>query len=110
MMKPAAIGFEKELSRYCYSILNYPVISNVKSKPYCSEKEIIPLLVDQVTSPVNWHRISSYLIRAGVDRTLELPPGKTLTKLSAAEGGKISHFVFDQFRELFVSLENSQPL
>ncbi len=110
MMKPAAVAFENELNNYTYAKLNYPVMSNVRSKPYRNENEIIPLLVDQVISPVNWLKISSYLIRAGVDRTLELPPGKTLTKLSAAEGGKISHFVFDQFRELFVSLQNSQHL
>jgi len=105
MMKPAAIAFEKELSLYNYSRLNYPVISNVRSKPYRNENEIIPLLVDQVTSAVNWHRISSYLSRAGVDATLELPPGKTMTKLSASKTDKISHFAFDQFSELFVNIK-----
>jgi [acyl-carrier-protein] S-malonyltransferase len=105
MMKPAAIAFEKELNMYSYSKLNYPVISNVRSKPYCHENEIIPLLVDQVTSPVNWHRISSYLSRAGVDVTLELPPGKTLTKLSDKKWDKIAHYSFEQFKELFVNIK-----
>lgn len=105
MMKPAAMAFEKELNIYNYSKLNYPVISNVRSKPYLNEKEIIPLLVDQITSPVNWHKISSYLSRAGVVVTLELPPGKTLTKLSASKADKISHFTFDQSGELFVNIK-----
>ncbi len=102
MMKSAAISFEKELSNYPYASLDYPVISNVRSKPYRSEKEIIPLLTEQVTSPVNWQKITEYIHRTGVDLFLELPPGKTLTKLSGAKGQKHAHFTFDQIGELFV--------
>jgi [acyl-carrier-protein] S-malonyltransferase len=105
MMKPAAIAFEKELNCYHYSKLIYPVISNVTCKPYGSENEIVPLLVDQITSPVNWLKISSYMCRTGAEATLELPPGKTLTKFSATKKDKLAHFTFNQFRELFVNIK-----
>jgi [acyl-carrier-protein] S-malonyltransferase len=105
MMRPAAIAFEKELNCYHYSKLIFPVISNVTCKPYRSENEIVPLLVDQITSPVNWMKISTYMGMTGVEATLELPPGKTLTKLSTTKGDKLSHFTFDQFRELFVNIK-----
>ncbi len=105
MMRPAAIAFEKELQNYHYAKLNFPVISNVTSKPYGRENEIIPLLVDQITAPVNWLKISSYIDRTGVQATLELPPGKTLTKLSATKMDKLSHFAFDQIEELFVNIK-----
>lgn len=100
MMRPAAKELEKELRLYKYSKLNYPVISNVKSKPYSNENEIIPLLVEQVTAPVNWLNISSYIKRTSANLTLELPPGKTLTKLSKMKGDKQKHYLFNQVKEL----------
>jgi [acyl-carrier-protein] S-malonyltransferase len=99
MMKAAAIELQKVLSNYSYSKLNYPVISNVTSKPYKNENEIIPLLVDQVTAPVDWFKISSYIRRTPVDFTLELPPGKTLTKLSGIKGDRLDHYTFKQIKE-----------
>lgn len=105
MMRPAAIAFEKELQNYHYSKLIFPVISNVTSKPYQSENEIIPLLVDQITSPVNWLKISSYIGRTSAEATLELPPGKILTKLSNTKKDKIHHLNFDQIGELFVNIK-----
>jgi [acyl-carrier-protein] S-malonyltransferase len=105
MMRPAAIAFEGELQCYHYSKLTFPVISNVTSKPYLSENEIIPLLIDQITAPVNWLKISSYMGRTGAEATLELPPGKILTKLSTTKNDRLSHFTFDQIRELFVNIK-----
>lgn len=96
LMKAAAKEFGKELSNYHFSKMNYPVVSNVRSKPYQHENEIRPLLVEQMTEPVNWLKISAYIEKSAADLTLELPPGNTLTKLFKRKDDRIQHYTFDQ--------------
>jgi [acyl-carrier-protein] S-malonyltransferase len=102
LMKPAAIGLEFELNRYTYSKLNYPVMSNVTCKPYLNENEIIPLLTEQVTTVVNWHKIMEYIIKICVNATLEFPPKQTLTKLFKAFKSGITCYSFDQLDEITI--------
>ena len=98
LMKTAAKEFGKELCNYSFSKMNYPVISNARSKPYQHENETRPLLVEQMTEPVNWLNICNYIGRSAADLTLELPPGNTLTKLFKRKDDKLQHFAFDQIR------------
>lgn len=100
LMKPAAVGLEDELNKYKFRALNYPVISNLTSKPYMDENDIVPLLTGQVTSMVNWLKIMKYIGKTCVDISLELPPKKTLTKLFQLTQNKIKNYSFDQLEEI----------
>lgn len=108
MMRPAALAFENELMAYQFSELTIPVISNVTNKPYQSAADIIPLLVRQIVSPVNWVKTISYLGRSCSQLTIELPPGKILTKLSIGTESKLRQVAFDEVSELLkVTAEGS---
>jgi [acyl-carrier-protein] S-malonyltransferase len=97
MMESVSSGFETELNYYSFSRLEYPVISNVICKPYMDENEIIPLLTEQITVPVNWLKIMEYISKTPVNITLELPPKKTLTRFfKYFDNSGISSYSFEQ--------------
>ncbi len=56
-----------------------PVISNVTANPHADPRSIRELLVRQVCAPVRWEDSVRWLLAAGVDRFVELGPGKALT-------------------------------
>jgi [acyl-carrier-protein] S-malonyltransferase len=101
MMESVSSGFETELNYYSFSRLEYPVISNVICKPYMDENEIIPLLTEQITVPVNWLKIMEYISKTPVNITLELPPKKTLTRFfKYFDNSGISSYSFEQINEV----------
>jgi [acyl-carrier-protein] S-malonyltransferase len=101
LMESVSSGFETELNNYSFSKIKYPVISNTTCKPYMDENEIIPLLTEQITVPVNWLKIMEYISKTPVNITLELPPKKTLTRfIKNFNNSFISSYSFEQTNEI----------
>jgi [acyl-carrier-protein] S-malonyltransferase len=82
LMKPAADRLLAEaLAPVQVGALGIPVLSNVLADFYPGPGEVKTLLARQVNSPVRWIEEMEKMMAAGVDRALEVGPGKVLRGL-----------------------------
>lgn len=56
-----------------------PYVANVTAQYVTEEDKIKPLLEKQISSSVRWQQSVEYMIADGVDRFVEIGPGKTLS-------------------------------
>jgi len=82
LMAPAAEGLAEWLASIEFRDPDFPVVSNVTGQPVTTGAEARDLLVRQVTAPVRWRASITAMIESGVDRFLELGPGKVLSGLN----------------------------
>ena len=57
------------------------IISNVLAKPVQNSEEIKNLLIQQIEKPVRWRESVKNMIEAGVNKFIEVGPGKVLSGL-----------------------------
>lgn len=81
LMQPVVKRLRKELEKYEYSDINYPVISNVSAKPYGNCEAIIENLTRQIIRPVRWQETMEYIYNKGAALAVEMSPGTVLTNL-----------------------------
>lgn len=81
LMAPAAAKLAEELEGVEVSPPGVPVYSNVSASPV-DAGSIKDLLSKQLTSPVRWVDIIRNMKSTGVDKVLEVGPGKVLTGLN----------------------------
>lgn len=79
MLEPASKRLAQELSVLQLKDAKVPVITNVTGKEVENTEEIIPLLIRQVMSPVEWEKTLLTLGEKGVDTFIEIGPGKALS-------------------------------
>jgi [acyl-carrier-protein] S-malonyltransferase len=93
LMEPAARQLEAVLGEVSVSDLTCPVISNVEATPNRKAGAVRDLLVKQVYSPVRWEESVRTMTAEGVDRFIEIGPGKVLSGLikRIARGSKIQN-------------------
>jgi [acyl-carrier-protein] S-malonyltransferase len=89
LMKPAGVRLEKELEPIPVSDLKIPVITNVEAQFNTSKDRVKGLLVAQVSSPVRWEESMRAMIDHGIERVLEIGPGKVLSGLMKRIDAKI---------------------
>ena len=75
-MAEAAGALTEELSHYILNTPLYPVYANCTAQPYADS--IAPTLAQQVQSPVLWKQSIAAMTLQGVNRFIEVGPGKTL--------------------------------
>jgi [acyl-carrier-protein] S-malonyltransferase len=78
-MQSAADQMAQVLAGVPFCPPKVPVISNVTAQPHGSIESIKQLLVRQIIAPVRWHQSMETLRATGVDKFLEVGPGRTLT-------------------------------
>jgi [acyl-carrier-protein] S-malonyltransferase len=88
-MKPAGVRLEKELEPIPVGELKIPVITNVEAQFNTSKDRVKELLVAQVSSPVRWEESMRAMIDHGIERVLEIGPGKVLSGLMKRIDAKI---------------------
>ena len=81
LMQPAADRLTEALAPIEVGALNCPVVSNVEALPYQDALRVKPLLIAQVCAPVQWVQSVEKLQELGVERYVEIGPGKVLTGL-----------------------------
>ena len=81
LMGPAGSRLERELERISVGDLRVPVVTNVEAKANTSKDRVKPLLVAQVSSPVRWEESMRTMTEEGIERILEIGPGKVLSGL-----------------------------
>lgn len=81
LMEPAARQLDEVLAGVSVETLACPVVSNVEASANSDAKAVRELLVKQVYSPVRWEESVSAMSDEGVDRFVEIGPGKVLSGL-----------------------------
>ena len=81
LMKPAGSRLEKELESISIGDLQIPVVTNVEAEVNTLRDKVKPLLVAQVSSPVRWEESIQKVVEEGIERVVEIGPGKVLSGL-----------------------------
>jgi [acyl-carrier-protein] S-malonyltransferase len=82
LMENAAIQFQQILELVNFQKAKVPVISNVDpSNPTQDGEQLKKYLIQQMTSSVRWREIMLKLPDVGVEKAIEVGPGKVLTGL-----------------------------
>lgn len=81
LMKKATDDMRKRILETDFNDPNLDIISNVTAKPTNKSEEIKKLLIEQIEKPVRWRESIIYMINSGIDRFIEIGPGKVLSGL-----------------------------
>ena len=81
MMKTAAAEFAKHLESIAFAPAKIPVISNVEPFPTKEAATLERRLVLQMTGSVRWRETMLKFPELGIERVIEIGPGKVLTGL-----------------------------
>ncbi len=81
LMAPVKPRLEPVLRAVAWKAPACPVVTNVEARPNADPARIVPLLVEQVTSPVRWIECVEELVRQGVTRMVEVGPKNVLSGL-----------------------------
>jgi len=81
LMTEALSGLEKQLDEIRISDAACPVVTNVSASGTQDREEIRRCLKNQLIKPVMWQDSIQYIARAGVNRFVEVGPGKVLCRL-----------------------------
>lgn len=81
LMAPAADKLALELARVRFRDPRPPVVTNVEARPNADGGRVADLLERQVTAPVRFAESVRHLAELGVDRALEVGPGRVLSGL-----------------------------
>lgn len=79
LMADAAAQFKTVLDSVQFNSAQIPVLSNVDPVPSTEAEVLKDRLARQMTGSVRWREISLQLPQEGVDRVIEIGPGKVLT-------------------------------
>ena len=81
LMKPAAERLAAVLSEIDFKDLSVPLVTNVDAKLITTGEQARDSLLRQVVSAVRWSESVQVLINQGVERFVEIGPGKVLSGL-----------------------------
>jgi len=81
LMTPAAQAFRRHLDATSVGKPRVPVVANATAGPLTEPPAIRDALAAQLTSPVRWTESVAWMVAQGVDRFVEVGPGKVLTGL-----------------------------
>lgn len=81
LLAPAGKKLGEVLSNIDFSAMSLPVVSNVEAEPNDASDRLQHLLVAQVSAPVRWDASVSRMVELGVDKFIEIGPGKVLSGL-----------------------------
>lgn len=81
LMVPAGERLADVLAGIPVSDLSIPVVTNVEASPNRDAARVRDLLVRQVSAPVRWEETIGTMVQLGMDRCVEIGPGKVLSGL-----------------------------
>lgn len=81
LMMPAQERLEGDLNRLAYSDLAFPIFHNLDAAANSDPSGVAGRLTQQVSSPVRWLQTIENMAAAGVEKFIEVGPGRVLTGL-----------------------------
>ncbi|MBY0399216.1 ACP S-malonyltransferase [Myxococcota bacterium] len=100
LMEPAAQKLEVELGKLRFRPAVPPIVTNVEAEPNADPARMAELLRAQVTAPVRFTEMVLRMRALGVDRFLEVGPGRVLSGLIARIERRASRANFSEQSEL----------
>lgn len=110
LMRPARDGMIQVLEKITIHPLRFAVIANATAEPNREPERVKALLLEQITSPVQWEESMVFLTRAGVTESIEFGEGRVLaglmrrinrdTKVRATDDPKSLRATLEAFRSL----------
>ncbi|MBD3217892.1 MAG: ACP S-malonyltransferase [candidate division Zixibacteria bacterium] len=93
LMESARAEVEAVLSKMDFKDGRIAVVTNVEAKGEKDSGHLRELLIRQITSPVLWKQTVDHMVENGVDRFIEIGPGKVLSGLvkRSAKGSNIGN-------------------
>ncbi len=82
LMEYAKAGLQGGLDKVDFRSPTVPVITNVEAEPCQVSHQLMPLLVEQLTSPVRWVEVIQKAISLGCTQAYEVGAGKVLMGLA----------------------------
>ena len=82
LMVPAGKRLADVLADITVNELSLPVVTNVEATPNQDCSRVCDLLVQQVSAPVRWQETVACMVNLGVERYVEIGPGKVLSGLA----------------------------
>jgi len=81
LMREAGERLRKELEAIPVGEMKIPVVTNVEAEINQDRERVKALLVAQVSSPVRWEDSMKRMVGEGIERVVEIGPGKVLSGL-----------------------------
>ncbi len=78
-MRSAAEGLAEVLAATPFKTPSIPVVANINCRYHGEVDTIRAWLTDQLTNPVRWQQSIEALLAAGIDRFIEIGPGRILS-------------------------------
>lgn len=93
LMVPAGERLADALAAITVNEMSLPVVTNVEATPNQDSSRVCDLLVQQVSAPVRWQETVACMVNLGVERYVEIGPGKVLSGLAKrmAKGSTIQN-------------------
>ncbi|MBX7053909.1 MAG: ACP S-malonyltransferase [Pyrinomonadaceae bacterium] len=107
LMMPAQERLRADLELLEYGDFAMPIFHNVDASPNANASVVCGKLTDQVSSPVRWLQTIENMSAAGVDRFVEIGPGKVLCGLVRQINREVSYANIEDKASLSNTLENS---
>ncbi len=100
LMEPAAQKLEGELAKLRFRKAVPPIVTNVEAEPNAEPERMAGLLRAQVTAPVRFTEMVLRMRSLGVNRFLEVGPGRVLSGLIARIERRAARANFSELSEL----------
>ena len=81
LMRNATIEMKKKINETKFRNPQISIVSNVTATPKNEANEIKNLLIQQIEKPVRWRESVVNMINLGVNKFVEIGPGKVLSGL-----------------------------
>jgi [acyl-carrier-protein] S-malonyltransferase len=93
LMVPAGERLAEVLAGITTKDMTFPVITNVEAALNQDKTRVNQLLVEQVSAPVRWEDTIACMVNMGIERYIEIGPGKVLAGLAKrmAKGSTIQN-------------------
>ena len=105
MMRPAADKLAEHVATTAFNAPEINVIHNVTAAPESDPLKIKELMIQQIYSAVRWVECVQYLVKEGVEHSVECGAGKVLSGLSKRIDRSMNSYNTDTLEALSKSLE-----
>ena len=100
LMKNATENMKEEISKVDFKKPEINIISNVTAKEINDPNDIKKLLIEQIEKPVRWREIVINMIDSGVEKFIEIGPGKVLSGLVKRINNKVELIQINELEDI----------
>jgi len=100
LMQTIVPAFTEALNKLNIKKLDVPYIANVDAKVHSDSSVIVNNLARQISGAVMWRQCIKTLVEAGVDRAIEVGPGKVLSGICSKIAGSFECVSLDNVEDI----------